>query len=358
MKLLVLATDYPDNSGKVSLMYIHTRNLAYRAKGYAVTVLNFSSKENYSIDGISVITLESYQTDKPDADILLCHAANIRNHYRFLKKYQKRFGTIIFFYHGHEVLKINKVYSKPYSYVHQNICKNILQNIYDTLKLFLWRHYLPKLMKKSKLIFVSNWMKNEFEKWCFPLTKYQERVFVTYNCISKEFETLQYDKNGEKKYDFITIRSFLDGSKYAVDLVISLAKKYPNYIFCVVGKGNIFDYYGKPDNIVWLNQYMDHNEIVQILNQSRCALMPTRTDAQGLMACEIASFGIPLITSNIPVCHEVFDTFKNVGYINNEGNWDDFEEVYHNLSPSLEKNDKYFEENTVKYEIEIFKKEV
>ncbi len=358
MKLLVLATDYPDNNGKVSLMYIHTRNIAYQEKGYEVTVLNFSSKEEYTIDGIPVIPLATYKKKQPKADILICHAANLRNHYRFLKKYQKQFEKIIFFYHGHEVLKINKVYSKPYDYVKSSSLKRGLQNAYDTFKLSVWRRYLPKIMKKSKLIFVSNWMKNEFEKWCFPLTNYEERVFVTYNCISKEFETLQYDEKAEKKYDFITIRSFLDGSKYAVDLVIRLAKMYPQYTFCVVGKGSIFEHYGKPDNMVWLNQYMNHNEIVQILNESKCALMPTRTDAQGLMACEIASFGIPLITSNIPVCHEVFDTFKNVGYIDNEGNGTDFGEIYHNLTPNQEKNDKYFEENTVKNEIEIFKKEV
>ena len=34
--------------------------------------------------------------------------------------------------------------------------------------------------------------------------------------------------------------------------------------------------------------------------------MPTRADAQGVMACEMATFGIPLITSNIDVCKEVF----------------------------------------------------
>lgn len=358
MKLLVLATDYPTPSGKVSLMYIHTRNLAYQKRGYDVTVLNFSAKETYCMDGIPVISLDVYKKNKFDADILICHAANIRNHYRFLKKYQKKFKTIVFFYHGHEVLKINKVYSKPYDYIHQNFFRNKMQDMYDCLKLYLWRHYLPKLMMKSKLIFVSNWMKKEFETWCFPLTKYQDRVFVTYNCISKEFETLQYDENCTKKYDFITIRSFLDGSKYAVDLVIQLAKQYPNYTFCVVGKGEIFEHYGKPNNIVWLNQYMNHQEIIQMLNQSKCALMPTRTDAQGLMACEIATFGIPLITSDIPVCHEVFSTFSNVGYMNNDGDLNNFEEIYRCLSPHLDKNHKYFEENTVKHEIEIFKKEV
>ena len=40
--------------------------------------------------------------------------------------------------------------------------------------------------------------------------------------------------------------------------------------------------------------------------------MPTRTDAQGLMMCEMATYGMPVITTDIPVCHEVLDSFENV----------------------------------------------
>ena len=114
MKLLVAVVDYPDNNGKVSLMYVHTRNVYYAKKGIDVTVLNFSTKKDYVFDGISVISLNTYESTVNSYDILLCHAANLRNHYRFLKKYEKKFKKIVFFYHGHEVLKINKVYSKPY----------------------------------------------------------------------------------------------------------------------------------------------------------------------------------------------------------------------------------------------------
>ena len=46
-------------------------------------------------------------------------------------------------------------------------------------------------------------------------------------------------------------------------------------------------------------------KMIAILNSAKCALMPTRTDAQGVMMCEMVAFGMPLITSDIPVCHEV-----------------------------------------------------
>ncbi len=354
----MLATDYPDNNGKVSLMYIHTRNLAYIKNGYEVVVLNFSAEVGYLKDGIRVITFQEYKQNIEPADILLCHAANLRNHYKFLKKYQKLYESIVFFYHGHEVLKINKVYSKPYFYKKENGFKVVLRNWYDSFKLHVWRKYLPKIMHKSKLIFVSNWMKNEFEKWVFPLKDYSNRVFITYNCVGKEFETLQFDSKKDKEYDFITVRSFLDGSKYAVDLVIKIASKYPQYKFCVIGRGEIFKYFGKPDNITWIDRYMSHDDILAQLNNAKFALMPTRTDAQGLMACEMATFGMPLITSTIPVCYEIFDSFKNVAYIDNDSEFENFDQLINNLSAVKEKNTKYFECNTIANELQIFEREI
>ena len=83
--------------------------------------------------------------------------------------------------------------------------------------------------------------------------------------------------------------------------------------------------------------------------------MPTRTDAQGLMACEMASFGIPLITSNIPVCHEIFDDFKNVLFINNDEHINLKSLIKGFKTDKVVKNSKYFQENTCAHEIEIFK---
>ena len=46
IKVLIAAADYPDNNGKVTLMYIHTRNLYYAAHGINVTVFNFKAKKD------------------------------------------------------------------------------------------------------------------------------------------------------------------------------------------------------------------------------------------------------------------------------------------------------------------------
>lgn len=358
MKVLVLVEDYPSKKSQ-ALMYVHVRNQYYKKKGIQVTVLNFRTKENYTIDGVNVITLNEYKTNlkKYKDYILIAHAPNIKHHYVFFKKYEKNFKNIMLFFHGHEVLKINKVYSKPYKYVKQNAIKKIIQDIYDDIKLYIWRKYYTKIAYKSYFTFVSSWMYNEFLKWTkIKPEVIENRYSITYNGIGKEFENTCYDESKEKRYDFITIRANLDGSKYSIDIVNELAKINPQNTFLVVGKGKFFEYNEKAENLEWMDKVLDHTEIIELLNKSKCALMPTRTDAQGLMMCEMATFGIPLITSDIPVCHEIFDTFKNVALINNENiKENNLQKLYEKIKGKKEKNRKYFYENTCNKEIEIFK---
>lgn len=349
-KILVLATDYPDNNGKVSLQYIHTRNVEYLRSGIVVTVLNFSTKKDYEIDGIRVITVKTYKKEINKFNLLISHAPNLREHLLFLLRYGKYFQKYIFFFHGHEVLRYIKVYPKPYNYVSQNLFLKYLRDIYDIFKLKVWHHYFLANLKKSKFIFVSNWMLEEFEKWVkIDRSKLFDRYTITYNSVGRVFEKESYNTAKNKVYDFITIRSNLDGSKYCIDVVNRIAEENPNYKFLIIGRGEFFKYNKKSNNVEWINKNLRHDEMIDLLNKSKCALMPTRTDAQGVMACEMATFGIPLVTTELPVCHEVFETFGNVQYINNDKKVDC--EKLLKQSRTVEKNNLYFIENTIKKEI-------
>ena len=209
---------------------------------------------------------------------------------------------------------------------------------------------------KSTFVFVSHWMLDEFLKWTrIPFDAISKKCEITYNCIGKAFEDAVYDSDIQKEYDFITIRSYMDGSKYCIDLVNQLAFANPAMKFLVVGKGEFFDHYEKAPNLTWMNQTMNHQEILQAIQTARCALMPTRTDAQGLMMCEMASTGMPLITSDIPVCHEVFDEFDNVALINNDLKDVDLRGVLDELSKNMpySKNPKYFNAKTSQFEIDL-----
>ena len=317
ISILVLTEDYPDNEGKVSLNYVHTRNIHYQADGIKVDNLSFSAKESYTIDGIKVLSLRDYEQTDRKYDLLLLHAANLRHHYKFLKSYGNRFMHFIFFFHGHEVMRINKDYCKPYDYMKRNLLIECAQNLYDVFKLCVWRRFFFKNAGKCSFVFVSEWMKAVFEKNIGNDLTSKVNCYITYNSVGQVFEIQSFNDNEEKLFDFITIRSNLDGSKYAVDIVNKIAQDTPDGRFLIVGKGELFNHIEKADNILWLNKTLNHAAIIEYLNQSRYALMPTRTDAQGLMMCEMAAFGIPVITSDIPVCHEVFDGFENAFFISN-----------------------------------------
>lgn len=353
MKVLVLVEDYPNNQGGVTLMYVHTRNLYYVQHGIDVEVLNFRATENYTYEGVPVMSEDTFLKNPKQYDLLIVHAGNVKNHYRFLKKNGKLFPRFLFFYHGHEVLRLSSVYSKPYPYVSRSRIKEFLQDCYDTFKLRVWRKYLPKVAYKSHFVFVSKWMYDEFLKH----TKIPEKVIdgktsITYNCVGETFEKETYDENGNKEYDFVTVRGNLDGSKYSVDIVNRLAFHTPNAKFLLVGKGEFFNHYEKAPNIEWRNQTMGHKEIIEILQKSRFALMPTRTDAQGLMMCEMSAFGIPVITSDIPVCHEVYDGFDNAYFIDNNDENGNLERFL-SMPNKSEKDVRFYKEKTISKELDI-----
>lgn len=359
LKLLVLVSDYPDNNGNMALAYVRTRNVYYKSQVNKVDVISFATKKEYEIDEIKVYPKSWFTKHKVvNYDILICHAPNLRNHYLFLRKYSGLFKKIIFFFHGHEVLKINEVYSKPYPFVKQNKFMQTIQNIYDEIKLAVWRKYFQKHNKSSYCIFVSKWMRDEFYKWTkLPSKILHGHEYITYNSVGEVFELNSYNRECEKSYDFITIRGVLDGSKYCVDIINKLAYKNPTLKFLLIGKGNFFKYYDKAPNLTLIQKLMSHQEMCSYMDMAKCALMPTRTDAQGVMMCEMQAYGMPVITSNIPVCQEVFGGIPGVAFIDNSHPDDiKIQSLYQKIKDVAAKNSRYYYSIICTKELDIIEK--
>jgi len=362
--VLVITAEYPTNDGKISRMFIHVRNKYYLNNDIEVSVVNFDSKKDYELDGIKVFCPKSYAEEHKDKkyDILISHASNLRNNYIFLKKYGSNFNRFIFFFHGHEVLKLSKEYPIPYDYTNKNSpVKRKLRDSYDWLKFKIWHGYYKKNAYKSDFVFVSNWLLEKF-KYYIKLNKtdLKNHVHIINNSVGEIFETNSYNIEAEKKYDFITIRSYMDDSKYCVDLVCALAKRYPDYKFLIIGKGKYFDYNEQPKNVEWVNRFLFHEEMLNYINESRCGLLLTREDTQGVMTCELSAYGIPVITSDIDVCREICNDLPNVRLISNNPDKVDLNKVYHEITADVLKGKiyrpkKYSYDNTVKKEVELIK---
>ena len=357
MKVLVLTENYPSSQSH-EMMYVHVRNKYYKKNGIDVTVLNFRANSEYDYEGIKVINNSIYENSTFKYDVLISHASNLKHHYRFIKKYSNRFRKIIFFYHGHEILKLSEVYPKEYFWVKSSKIKSKLRDIYDEFKFRVWRKELKKIMPKSELVFVSRWIYDRFLYYVHLNPKLLDNhVHIINNSVGETFEKNSYNVKEKKIYDFITIRgSALDKGKYGIDIVTKLANSNPKLKFLVVGKGEFYNYVDKPENIEFINGYLKHDDMLEYLNKSRCALLPTKQDTQGVMTCEMATFGIPTITSDIEVCREIFDGFDNVKLISNDGKTK-LNKILDDLCKELPypKNEKYFAKNTISKEVELMK---
>lgn len=360
MKVLVLCADYPNLSGRKAMNYVHVRNKYYKERGIIPVVVNFASTVCYVIDDIKVITykhLKKSLSTGVSYDCLICHAPNIRNHYRFLRKYQNRFKKLIFVFHGHEIVRVTEVYPSSYKYIKQtSFFVKFAQNVYDTIKLAIWRKYFPSIIDKSHFVFVSKTLYKDFRCYVGKILKnYPSRIHIIPNSVGKTFADNRFDETCDKRYDFITIRNNMDSSVYCMDIITELARQNPQFSFLIIGRGSWFKYNEKPDNIVWVSEVLEHAQLLSYIDKSKFALMPTRRDSQGVMSCELLTYGIPVITSDIEVCKEITDGFSNYVLIENDPDIINLKNIYYGFERKRteKKEDKYLFRNTTELEVQL-----
>lgn len=350
MKILVLAQDYPSIEHPYAMAYVHSRNIEYVKLGYEVKVINFSVTNSYIFENISVYPFSDDLVNQ--ADIILSHAPNIRNHFKVLKKLEKK--KICFFFHGHEVLHKYGDYPPAYPWKKESYAKKLTLHLYDILKIKLVGHYMQKLALKNNLstIFVSSWMKEQFIKNVKLDPEILGKTAVISNACNSIFLKSQYNFDQKNKLaDYITIRP-LDDSKYAIDLVLNFAKNNPDKYFHIYGKGNYFNFNEKPKNVEVFNQFIQQKDIPELLDKYSFAIMPTRYDAQGVMVCEMATYGIPLITTDFSVCLEMLSSFSNV-YFLKEGDFSQIKSKEINISEKSKLNYKFSPDKLIREELEF-----
>lgn len=357
MKILILCNQYPSLDCYSKGTFFHVRNKYYLYMGCDLDVISFTSKNNYCLDNIDVYTPAGFNKDINCYDLIVCHAPHYKTQIKFIKKYCHD-KKVVFFFHGNEVL--NEIKNNPNQFMHYGSLEKIIKiqcYIKNSIKLLIMKYVLLSI--NGEYVFVSNWMKEKALHYLGIREKsISGRCHVINNSVGEVFEKSKYDLEKQKTYDFVTIRGFLDGAKYGIDLVVKLALCNPNNKFLIIGQGNFFDKNPIPKNVTLIKKSLTHEEIIDFLNDARCSLLLTRWDSQGLMTCETATFGMPTITSDIDVCHEMLDSFDNVAYIDNNG-CDDM-----NLSLILDdlirrmpyrEEKRFYAENTVEKEIELYR---
>ncbi|EGR0582246.1 glycosyltransferase family 4 protein [Vibrio cholerae] len=356
MKILLLVQNYPSSFNKYAMSYVHTRALGYLRVGCSVTVISFSTHEDYQYEGVSVVTYKK-SLDFSSFDVVVSHAPNLKNHIRIIFEKISQISSLIFVFHGHEILNYNKYYPRPYSWLKKDVVSYELRRPYEFIKLYFMKIFMRYFNTRSKmmLIFVSDWMKSQFESQVDSIKNY--RCEIVHNPINDGFiSQFRHENIDSGRLKVITIRPF-DQPKYGIDLVLKLALQNSDIDFDIYGRGKYFSYYEKPNNVNIINEFIEQKDIPALLNKYDIAVMPTRLDSQGVSVCEFASYGIPLITSDIDVMNEMVGHYPNVLLLNNEN----FECVLNKELIKKLKNSNFFDEKfllakIVEKEIEIFNK--
>lgn len=321
MKILVICQDYPNSRHKDITAFVHTRNLYYRQLGHDVDVMSFASRETYEWDGFRVFQEKDLLVDSlTKYDICVFHAPNLRNAMRFIYVNRRRFNKICLVIHGHEFLNWYTYLPEPFVFdrsIRQRL-RRFAQKYYDRIKLKVWARFFRSLRESTLgVIFVSQWMKDHAEMGMkVKFDSLAVKTAIIHNPIHPAFTQSLYQTPSVPRADFITVRSF-DNPKYGVDLVVEIARRNPKYTFHLYGRGRYFDFIAPPSNLTVFNEKFKQPDLPPLFAQYRCGLLPTRQDTQGVLMCEMAAFGMPLLSSNLEICREMVGDFKNVDFFSN-----------------------------------------
>lgn len=318
MKILILAEAYPSAAHPYAMGFVHARAKHQLAAGHEVAVLSFSAAGPYSHEGIRVFT-ESDLRDVAPFDIVHAHAPNLRNHLRWLRRHSGM--PLLMFVHGHELLHTRRYYPRPYPFQHSLRERFVFasQAFYDPIKLRALKRFCAarsRRLQRFGFVFVSEWMRREAlacNHWLVDgLAEVPSEVIP--NGVHSVFLQRSYLQANQTLADVVCIRPF-DNPKYAIDELVGWAVRAPQLSFHVYGKGRYFEHCPPPPNMQVFRRFIEQKDIPDLLDRYRAAAMPTRLDSQGVMACEMATYGIPLITSDLDVPRQMLQGFGNVRFV-------------------------------------------
>lgn len=352
MRILVLTTAYPTPANIYQQAFVRARVRGYHERGYQVRVVSFSTKVNYELDGVGVETIGSWSGRdlREHFDIVVSHAPNLRGHLLFLHRHRHVLPPVAFTFHGHETLVINRRYPPPYPWKRHRwfAVQHILQNIYDRIKLKILQTVIERLRRQKKvlLIYVSHAFRAmALDDIGLPKSKWDDISLVIPNPVGLGIKQGSH-RPSELLGDFLTIRP-LDVSKMAVDLVVECARQNPAHTFHIYGEGEALKHLATPPNVVHFPGFIENDDIPQLLNRYRAALMPSRCDAQGVMMCEMAVTGMPVVGSDIAAHREALREFPRTGFLDNSNPRFDAERFLQETANLPHSDSKVFDQQTI-----------
>jgi glycosyltransferase involved in cell wall biosynthesis len=160
---------------------------------------------------------------------------------------------------------------------------SVLQDIRHEKHLFNMQ--VDVCRKSAKVVAVSEYVASKYRS-CIDTN-------IDIIPIGIDFSFFKPKETIQKKYDAIWIGDYNNYPK-GFDILADIIKK-TNYKFCIVLKS---DYIICHDRVDCFNR-VDHQTLVDLMQQSRCVLCTSRDETLHLASLEAGASNIPIITTNV-----------------------------------------------------------
>lgn len=311
---LVLAKQYPAYDDLYKYGFLHSRLRAYKKENVIVDMFKIGGKNSNfgfsEFESIDVFTgdadnlreaLSSGQFKRVFAHIL------DKNMWSILEEFISSIQIIVWV-HGSEA----QVWQRR-AYEFNDLSPSEVsrkKKLSDHRKVF-WQSLINKKYPNLKLIFVSEYFRNEFiSDVCDGISDFNSEVI--HNYIDSELFPY-HEKQTEDLYKVLSIRPF-SSLTYANDLtvkaILELSKhpEFEKFKFTIIGDGELFDKTVQPlenfKNVILRKEFLSQEQIANIHKEHGVFLVPTRMDTQGVSRGEASSSGLVAITNNIAAVSE------------------------------------------------------
>lgn len=191
---------------------------------------------------------------------------------------------------------------------------NCIKNKKYYPKMFsMWYSILFKnaVRRGKKIITVSNFSKKEIENWY--KIKDVEIVPDSFEHIYeiKEDNNILGKLKLEKDKYFFTLGTIQKNKN--IEWILNVAKNNPRETFVITGYKNQKNIEFELENVIYTG-YLNDKEIKTLMKNAKSYIMPSFYEGFGLPPLEAFGLKTPVIVSDIPVMHEIFE--NEVTYIN------------------------------------------
>lgn len=319
-RFLLIAPSYPSPDNLYACGFIHSRVKEYIKNGIDVDVVvcnSYNQMSAYEIEGVKVYKCGYAQLRailmfrKYEAIFVHFFDENIA---KYLKTSYIKNTPIFIWSHGSDVLYWDyKLILTQYFTDKCELPKKLLKSYKQRDESV--KEYANK--ENVYWIFVSNDAKMRTEK--MHNLNFKNSIIIP-NIINDEIFSYK-EKDPELRKNVFLIRKFDNLKNYSIDIavltILELSRRecFKDMNFYLCGEGNYYDELVLPvrkfENVHLVHNFLLHPQIKEYHDKCGIALFPTRTDTQGVSALEAASSGLAVVTSDLPVLHEFFDSSLN-----------------------------------------------